>query len=153
MGQYFFKLTEEEKNNILDSHKTLYNGYSIKQKSSNTQPLYTQDFANDKQGITVNNRGEVSSYKNVGINENYISLGDDKKDDDIELESSYDDFNENEYEYEEQYEKMDYLEPQEEPKQIKNILDDIESEIEFEEDSERIKESVIDTLKWFKKLK
>jgi hypothetical protein len=33
------------------------------------QPLYTQDFANDKGGITVNNRGEVKKYTNVGINE------------------------------------------------------------------------------------
>ena len=74
-----------------------------------------------------------------------------KKYEDTELEGSYDEFNENEYE--EQYEKVHYLEPQEEPKQIKDILDDIERELEFEEDSERIKESVIDTLNWFKKLK
>jgi hypothetical protein len=33
------------------------------------QPLYTQDFANDKSGLTVNNRGEVMKYTNMGINE------------------------------------------------------------------------------------
>jgi len=33
-------------------------------KVSNEQPLYVQDFANDKDGITVNGSGEVSSYNN-----------------------------------------------------------------------------------------
>jgi hypothetical protein len=36
---------------------------------SNTQPLYTQDFANDKNGVTVNNKGNVKTYMNMGINE------------------------------------------------------------------------------------
>jgi hypothetical protein len=35
----------------------------------NTQPLNVQDYANDKNGITVNNKGEVKYYTNVGINE------------------------------------------------------------------------------------
>jgi hypothetical protein len=34
-----------------------------------TQPLYTQDFANDKLGMVVNNKGEVKAYTNMGINE------------------------------------------------------------------------------------
>ena len=64
MNNYFIKLTEEERENILDKHKSLYDGYSIRQPQSNMQPLYTQDFANDKGGITVNSKGEVSSYNN-----------------------------------------------------------------------------------------
>jgi hypothetical protein len=32
-------------------------------------PLYVQDLANDKNGITLNNKGEVKTYRNVGINE------------------------------------------------------------------------------------
>jgi hypothetical protein len=63
-------MSNDEKNNILDQHKTLYSGYKTMQPQvSNTQPLYTQDFANDKGGVTVNNKGEVKRYMNMGINE------------------------------------------------------------------------------------
>lgn len=64
------QLSPSEKNDILSKHKHLYNGYrSMYPKVSNTQPLYVQDFANDKDGIVVNNKGEVKKYTNVGINE------------------------------------------------------------------------------------
>lgn len=66
-------MSKEERNNILDQHKELYNGFVTNNTSPNTQPLYTQDFANDKSGITVNNRGEVMPYKNMGINEDVMS--------------------------------------------------------------------------------
>lgn len=70
MAQYFFKMTQAEKNNILDQHKTIYDGYVTQYaQESNTQPLYVQDFANDKLGITVNNKGEVMPYTNMNINE------------------------------------------------------------------------------------
>lgn len=70
MAQYFFKMSQAEKNNILDQHKSLYDGYVTEYaKESNMQPLYVQDFANDKQGLTVSNKGVVKSYTNVGINE------------------------------------------------------------------------------------
>lgn len=70
MNAYFFKMTNEEKNNILDQHKQVYDGYvtSYVQPEKN-QPLYVQDMANDKQGITVSNKGVVSGYKNMNINE------------------------------------------------------------------------------------
>ena len=60
MNSYFFKMTNEEKNNILDQHKEVYDGYVTQYAQSNEQPLYTQDFANDKQGLTVNNKGVVT---------------------------------------------------------------------------------------------
>ena len=70
MNAYFFKMTNEERSNILDQHKEIYDGYvtSYAQPEKN-QPLYTQDYANDKEGVTVNNKGEVSSYKTMKINE------------------------------------------------------------------------------------
>jgi len=70
MNAYFFKMTNEEKNNILDQHKTVYDGYvtSYVQPEKN-QPLYVQDMANDKQGLTVSNKGVVTGYKNMNINE------------------------------------------------------------------------------------
>ena len=70
MAQYFFKMSQTEKNDILDKHKSLYDGYVTEYANgSNTQPLYVQDFANDKNGITVSNKGEVKHYTNTKINE------------------------------------------------------------------------------------
>jgi hypothetical protein len=71
MNAYFFGISDQERQNILDKHKEVYNGYQTLNPSpvSNNQPLYTQDFANDKGGLTVNNKGEVTKYKNMGINE------------------------------------------------------------------------------------
>jgi hypothetical protein len=63
-------MTNEEKSNILDQHKEVYDGYLTSYiQPSNEQPLYVQDFANDKEGITVNNKGEVTTYRNMNINE------------------------------------------------------------------------------------
>jgi hypothetical protein len=78
MNAYFFKMNQEEKNNILDQHKQVYDGYVTRyNQESNQTPLYTQDFANDKEGITVNNKGEVKTYTNVGINESMLdTIGD-----------------------------------------------------------------------------
>lgn len=52
MNAYFMNITKEEKQNILDKHKSLYDGYAVRNEVSSEQPLYTQDFANDKNGIT-----------------------------------------------------------------------------------------------------
>lgn len=76
MAQYFFKMTQAEKNNILDQHKTVYDGYVTQYgQGSNTQPLYVQDFANDKEGLVVSNKGVVKPYTNVGINESMGDIG------------------------------------------------------------------------------
>lgn len=64
MNNYYMNLTREEKENILDKHKTLYDGYAVRQNQSNMTPLYTQDYANDKGGITINSKGEISTYNN-----------------------------------------------------------------------------------------
>lgn len=69
MNAYFMNINSEERKNILDKHKELYNGYATHNIQPSEQPLYTQDFANDKNGVTVNGKGDVKSYTNVGINE------------------------------------------------------------------------------------
>ena len=64
------QLSNKEKSNILDKHRELYNGYKqVYQPVSNTQDLYVQDFANDKEGFVVTNKGNVKAYTNFGINE------------------------------------------------------------------------------------
>jgi hypothetical protein len=63
-------ISEEERSNILSQHKTLYNGYqTLNPEIPNTQPLYVQDFAKDKVGAVMGNKGNIKGYTNMGINE------------------------------------------------------------------------------------
>lgn len=76
MNAYFAasNLSNEEKENILSQHRTIYDGYRTLQPNvNNTQPLYVQDFAKDKVGAVVNNKGIAKPYTNVGINEQYFN--------------------------------------------------------------------------------
>lgn len=67
------QISEDEKQNILNQHRELYNGYqSLHPKVNNEQPLFVQDFANDKVGAVVNNKGVVKPYTNMGINEGIL---------------------------------------------------------------------------------
>ena len=64
------QLSAAEKSDILKQHTSVYNGYQTMQpKVSNTHPLTVYDFAGDKEGMVVNNKGEVKKYTNMGINE------------------------------------------------------------------------------------
>ena len=68
------QISPEEKSDILSKHREIYNGYkTMLPQVSNTQPLYVQDYANDKNGLVVNNKGEVKQYTNMGINEQYFN--------------------------------------------------------------------------------
>lgn len=70
MSAYFFATTNEERSNILDQHKKLYDGLQTMQSQmKNPMDLYVQDFANDKEGITVNSKGDVKTYTNTKIHE------------------------------------------------------------------------------------
>jgi len=71
MNAFSLGISNNEKESILSQHKQIYNGYKTLNPSpvANEQPLYVQDFANDKDGMTVNNKGEVMKYTNMGINE------------------------------------------------------------------------------------
>lgn len=116
MNAYFFKITEEERQNILDKHKTLYDGYVVRQQNpSGEQPLYVQDYANDKGGVVVNNKGEVKNYTNVGINEQFrkgLDLGkyDLKKifvDDEDEIETNINNLEDDEIELDDKESKLE----------------------------------------------
>lgn len=64
------KISNEEKSNILSQHRHVYNGYkAINPTVSNEQPLYVQDFAKDKEGMVINNKGVTKKYTNFAINE------------------------------------------------------------------------------------
>jgi hypothetical protein len=96
MNQYFFKMSQAEKNNILDQHKSVYDGFVTQYgQSNNQQPLYVQSYANDKGGLVVSNKGDVKPYTNMGINESFNHLdqiGDSEADLEngtVDLESEY----------------------------------------------------------------
>ena len=92
MNSYFFKMSKEERDNILDQHKEPYNGNIMQsQTSSNEQPLYVQDFANDKQGINIDIHGNVKPYTNFNINESHSGL-DMIGDGDVDLKNGTVDF-------------------------------------------------------------
>ncbi len=64
------QISKEEKNDILSKHRELYDGYrTMSPKVSSEQPLYVQDFAKDKEGMVINNKGNVKTFTNFGINE------------------------------------------------------------------------------------
>jgi hypothetical protein len=69
MNAYFFNISNEERDSIKNQHTKLYDGYVTLQKTSSSQPLTIEDLAKDKGGITLSNKGNVSTYKNFGINE------------------------------------------------------------------------------------
>jgi hypothetical protein len=70
MNAYFFKMNQAERNDILDQHRKVYDGFVTSYgQQINQQPLYVQDYANDKEGLTVSNKGVVKSYTNMNINE------------------------------------------------------------------------------------
>jgi len=62
-------ISDEEKQALLNQHSKPYDGYQTLRFPEPDNRIHTYDPAGDKGGITVNNRGEVKSYTNVGINE------------------------------------------------------------------------------------
>lgn len=71
MNFYSFNgISNEEKQSILSKHKEIYNGYqTLVPNQPNTQPLYTQDFRLDQQGMTLNNKGNIKPFTNHNIQE------------------------------------------------------------------------------------
>ena len=143
MAAYFFNITEEERNNILDKHKHLYDGYVTNYGTNKEQPLYIQDLANDKNGITVNNRGEVKKYTNMGINESMelpldmIGDGDDDLDHGTMEDESFD------------LDEQDMLDDEEPKFEIDvEFLDDVEDKDSIGD----IKDSVNESLDWFRRV-
>jgi len=71
--RYMLNISDEEKQALLNQHSKPYDGYQTLRFPEPDNRIYTYDPAGDKGGITVNNRGEVKPYTNVGINESINS--------------------------------------------------------------------------------
>ena len=65
----FLNISEEERKSIQEKQRSVYDGYkTMAPKMASETPLKVENLALDEMGITVNNKGEVSEYKNKGIN-------------------------------------------------------------------------------------
>jgi len=86
----YITISDEEKNSILQTHSSFYNGYATTNVPSGPQPLLQDNGPKDINGITVNNRGEVGTYKNHLVNESEVKeyVADDM--DVSDVESAYD---------------------------------------------------------------
>jgi len=62
------EISDKERDSILKKYISPYEGNIRLQNTPNTQQLNVQSYANDKNGITLNNKNEVSGYKNHNIN-------------------------------------------------------------------------------------
>jgi hypothetical protein len=83
----YITISDEEKNSILQSHSSFYNGYSVGNVPSGPQPLLQDEGPTDTNGINVNNRGEVKTYSNHLVNE---SIEEEFDMDDFETELEFD---------------------------------------------------------------
>lgn len=138
MSAFFVNISNEERSNILDKHKTIYDGYvTMYGQQPKQQPLYVQDFANDKGGITVNGKGNVKTYTNTNIHESEEEMEMDK----YEFIPSYDEDENLDFDIEDEFSSEAGFEDYD--------LEDIKDE----EEKENIKESVEKSLDMFKRFK
>ena len=57
-------ISDEERAQILNTHRSFYDGYATGNVPSNQTPLTVEDLAQDKKGLQVNAHGEVIEYNN-----------------------------------------------------------------------------------------
>jgi len=62
-------MSDEDRQSILKQHSTVYDGYATGNVPSNMTPLTVYDATGDKEGITVDNLGNVKTYRNHNVNE------------------------------------------------------------------------------------
>jgi hypothetical protein len=144
MKSYFLNIPNEERQNILDQHKSVYDGYVTNFAKPSEQSLYVQDLANDKEGITVNNKGEVKKYTNIKINEEIDEMEMDMiGDGPMDLEAGVFDEEMTEDEIE-----MD-VEDKKEPFEIDvDFYDELGGD---EQMNESVKSQINESLNWFKR--
>ncbi len=65
-------ISDEERQAIIKQHESVYNGYAVGNVPTNMYPLTVGDYATDKGGITLNNKGDVTTYKNHLVNESEV---------------------------------------------------------------------------------
>jgi len=142
MKAYFLNISEDEKKTIQEKHRELYNGYQTLSDSSKMTPLKVENLAQDDKGITVNAEGNVTEYKNTGINKPMKSVceqcGEIYEGDMCEHCSSMEEG--------EQCEQCG-------SSGMSYTMEDLEESINQKSKAKLIKEQVEESLKWFNKFK
>ena len=136
----YSKMSDEERQQIAKLHANPYDGYAVGNVQSNMTPLTVYDARNDKNGVTVTNKGEVINYKNHNINETAAkNLHYDEIDEPYEFKSGdpVDPFRE-EYDEDSEYDELEET--------------DFEGEIE-DDKIDGLTENVNKTLEMFKRFK
>ena len=62
-------MSDNERQQIKQQHSKVYDGYATGNVPSNMTPLTVYDAAGDKEGVTVDNLGNVKTYRNHNVNE------------------------------------------------------------------------------------
>ena len=131
-------MSDEDRQSIIKQHSTVYDGYATGNVTSNMTPLTVYDAVGDKEGITVDNLGNVKTYRNHHVNEITANPG---NYDDIDPPYEFDsDGPTDVYEYEDDFED----------KSFEDLLDD-ESVLGQEET--QLSESVNKSLDMFRRFK
>jgi hypothetical protein len=87
----YILISEDDKSSILQQHSSFYNGYATVNIPSEPQPLMVDNGPSDNNGINVNNKGEVSTYKNHLVNESKEETTENFEMEDFETELEFDD--------------------------------------------------------------
>jgi hypothetical protein len=143
MKAYFLNISEDEKKTIQDKHRQLYDGYqTLQQNKGNMTPLKVENLAQDDKGITVNAEGNVTEYKNTGINKPMKNVC-------KECGEMYEG---------EMCEQCSTMEEGEQCEQcgssgMSYTMEELEESIVKKSNAKLIKEQVEDSLNWFKRFK
>lgn len=153
MNPYFLGISEKEKNSIKDKHRKPYDGYVTRGfNTPKEQILNVEDLAQDKGGITVNNKGDVTEYRNTNINQKMRKVCEQcsglYEGEMCEQCSSMSE--------EEQCEQcggeMKEGEQCEQCSSKKYTMEEIEESIKIKSKASLVQEQINESLKWFKKI-
>ena len=140
MNPYFLGISEEEKNSIKDKHRKPYDGYVTRGfNEPKEQILNVEDLAQDKGGITVNNQGDVTEYKNTNIYKKLKKVCE-------QCSGLY------EGEMCEQCSSMSEGEQCEQCGAKAYTMEELEENIKLKSKASLVQEQINESLKWFKKI-
>lgn len=154
-------MSDEDRQSILKQHATVYDGYAVGNVQSNMTPLTVYDAARDKEGITVNGKGDVKTYTNHNINEITAKPGNyDEIDPAYEFESDGPQqsmtqmgMGKRPYDFESQGPSDVYEDEVEEMYQDMNFDDLLQTDEDLQMQRDQIEENVNKSLDMFKRFK
>ena len=154
-------MSDEDRQSILKQHATVYDGYAVGNVQSNMTPLTVYDAARDKEGITVNGKGDVKAYTNHNINEITAKPGNyDEIDPAYEFESDGPQqsmtqmgMGKRPYDFESQGPSDVYEDEVEEMYQDMNFDDLLQTDEDLQAQRDQIEENVNKSLDMFKRFK